>query len=67
MTNTGDHLILRFASRLLDDDNGLSAKQYFALQEYVYDEVGPTAEMQDLFDRVSETDSNYYIKKSDTV
>ena len=69
MENTGDHRVLRYAFRMLDDDRGLTEKQYFALQEYVYDELGPTAEMQDLFDRVSTRaeGSRYYIKKADTV
>ena len=40
MENTGDHRVLRYAFRMLDDDRGLTEKQYFALQEYVYDEQG---------------------------
>ena len=58
----GDYKVLSLAHRLLDDDHGLSEGGYFALQEFVYDEIGPTMEMQELFDSVLATDGRWYVK-----
>jgi len=60
--NLADYKVLSLAHRLLDDEVGLSEEQYFALQEFVYDEIGATVEMNDLFDRVRATDGRWYIK-----
>ena len=62
MKNMGDHRILSFAHIMLDGDEGLSEKQYLTLEEFVYDELGPTEEMQDLFSHVKATDDRFYIR-----
>jgi hypothetical protein len=49
---------------MLDDDNGLSFHQYDALQTWVYDEIGATVEMIDLFNAVRCTDDRWYVKEA---
>ena len=48
----GDYRVLKFAHSMLSCDSGLSDDQFDDLKMFVYDELGPTAEMEDLFDRV---------------
>ena len=64
MKNTGDYRVLIFAHTMLDDDNGLSFHQYDALQTWVYDEIGATVEMIDLFNAVRCTDDRWYVKEA---
>ena len=59
---SGDHRVLQLAHTLLDDDEGLSFEQYDSLRTFVYDEIGPTVEMEDLFARVLATDGRFYVK-----
>ena len=58
-----DYDILRFAHIMLDSDEGLNEDQYDALRLFVYDQIGPTKEMQDLFSHVDATDGRFYIKQ----
>jgi hypothetical protein len=61
-----DYDILRFTHIMLDSDEGLSEDQYDALRCFVYDQIGPTAEMLDLFNHVDATDGRFYIKQQFT-
>ena len=56
-----DYEILRLADTMLDCDEGLSEDQYDALRMFVYDQIGPTEEMEDLFSRVEATDGRFYL------
>ena len=58
----GDYRILQHAHTMLDDDDGLSDAQYDSLREFVYDQIGPTVEMVDLFAHVRATDGRWYVK-----
>lgn len=56
-----DYHILKLAHVMLDCDEGLSEEQYDVLREFVYDQIGPTIEMRELFDLVEATDGRFYI------
>tara|TARA_B100000214_G_C23562232_1_gene443395 strand:- start:115 stop:339 length:225 start_codon:yes stop_codon:yes gene_type:complete len=56
-----DYVILKLAHTMLDSEEGLNEDQYDALKMFVYDQLGPTAEMLDLFDRVEATDGRFYV------
>ena len=59
-----DYHVLKLAHTLLDDDEGLGEAQFIALQEFVYDQIGPTIEMTDLFSRVDSTDGRFYVTEA---
>ena len=62
--DSGDYRVLKLAYSMLDSDMGLSEDQFDDLREFVYDEIGPTVEMQDLFNQVDATNGRFYMKVS---
>ena len=56
--------ILFMAHAMLDSDEGLCEEQYDVLREFVYDQIGPTVEMTNLFEHVDATDSRFYITEA---
>jgi hypothetical protein len=46
---------------LLDTDEGLNEEQYLALRDFVFEQLGRTPEMCDLFEHVDATDGRFYI------
>ena len=61
-----DYKVLWMAHSMLNTDEGLNEDQYDMLREFVYDMIGPTAEMIDLFEHVDATDGRFYITEAQT-
>ena len=60
-TSGSGHALLKLAHVLLDTDEGLNEEQYLALRDFVFEQLGRTPEMCDLFEHVDATDGRFYI------
>lgn len=60
----GDYRFIKLAHTMLNDDEGLSEKQFEELWEFVYWMIGESEELKDLFNHVEATDGRYYVKES---
>tara|TARA_B100000214_G_scaffold372675_1_gene351376 strand:+ start:1031 stop:1258 length:228 start_codon:yes stop_codon:yes gene_type:complete len=60
----GDYRLLKLAHTMLDDDEGLSERQFEELWNLIHWMIGDTDELEDLFNHVEATDGRYYVKES---